>query len=64
MADGEKVVFLAFSNPKLEPESTSVSACAACRNKTFTVVHDGHDFPMMKCAACSQNIGRVGWADE
>jgi len=58
----ENVVFLAFDNPKAEPAEFSLSACSECRNKTFTVRHDVGEYPMMYCAACSQAIGRIGWA--
>ena len=60
----DKVVFLAFKNDNTQQEHISFSACAACKNKTFIVVHDGMEFPMMKCAACGQHIGRIRWASE
>lgn len=61
---GEKVIYLAFSNPRLEPDALSFTACRHCRNKTFTLRHDGGDFPLMCCAACGAHIGRVGWTDD
>lgn len=66
MSDGDKVVFLAFSNPNLkDDQDVHVSACTHCRNKTFLLSHDSHSgFPMVKCAACGAHIGRVGWADD
>jgi len=59
----ENVVFLAFSNPSLELGHRDLLACVTCRNKTFTVVFNGHDeFPMMQCPACGSHVGRIGWA--
>ncbi len=63
-----KVVFLAFSNPKPAKEridSIVLTGCAQCKNKTFTLVHDIPDyFPRLRCAACGQNMGRMGYAPE
>lgn len=64
MADGEKVIFLAFSNPAMEDGGVTYRGCASCHNKTFTVVHDrAEGFPMMRCACCGQDMGRIGWAE-
>ena len=61
----DRVVFLAFSNPDLEPDDTTMMACKHCRNKTFALAYDKHSgFPMMKCTACGQHMGRVGWASD
>lgn len=57
------VVFLAFSNPK-EPVENQVLACATCRNKTFTVNYGAPHFPALRCAACGEHMGRIGWANE
>jgi hypothetical protein len=64
--DKEKVVFLAFSNPTVKPETAfSVHACRLCRNKTFTLVcEEANTFPMLRCACCGQNMGRMGWTDD
>ena len=64
-AGAEKVVFLAFSNPDMVTNcGLDYRACAACRNKTFVVIHDRDDeFPMMRCACCQTNLGRIGWAE-
>lgn len=65
MSDGEKVVFLAFSNPKTEVGGVEYLACRTCRNKTFLAVYDpSSGYPTLKCACCSQNCGRAGWAPE
>ena len=60
----EKVVFLAYKGSNVTEEHMTVDACANCRNKTFLVIYDGQNFPLMKCAACGQHIGRIGFADE
>jgi DNA-directed RNA polymerase subunit RPC12/RpoP len=61
----EKVVFLAFSNPKMDDGTLTLRACATCKNKTFLVVHDmTSGFPALRCAACSSHLGRIGWASE
>lgn len=62
---GENVIFLAFSNPDLVEDDYSMLACKHCRNKTFTMSYDKHSgFPLMKCAACQQHMGRMGWASD
>lgn len=64
MSDDGKVIFLAFRNEKLSEREIGFAACVACRNKTFLMIHDEHDYPLIKCAACGDRIGRVGWAGE
>jgi hypothetical protein len=66
MTDDSKVVFLAFSNPvKTLTESITFTACKSCRNKTFTLIHDADStFPRLNCAACGQNMGRMGYAPD
>lgn len=59
-----EVVFLKFTSDKIQPDGLTFMACSWCRNKTFTVVYQDDKFPMMKCAACGNNLGRMGWADE
>lgn len=59
----ENVVFLSFKGSKLDDEAVTFSACSNCKNKTFMVIYDGNDYPMMKCAACGMHLGRIGWAD-
>lgn len=64
MSEG-KVVHLHFASPRTEPDTMAFVACRACRNKTFTLTEDRvGDFPLMRCAACGQHIGRVGWAHD
>jgi len=61
----DKVVYLAFSSEKVEPEGRSFLACKACRNKTFTAIYEGEQtFPLMQCAACGCHIGKFGWAEQ
>jgi hypothetical protein len=63
MMSDEKVVFLKFKGSNVTDEHFTLTSCANCKNKTFTVTHDGEDYPLMKCAACGQHIGRIGWAE-
>lgn len=61
----DKVVFLAYSSDKVEAEGISVRACRRCMNKTFLMIDNGpEDWPMLRCAACGDNIGKVGWAHD
>lgn len=66
MRGDDKVVFLAFESPATtEPDTMAFIACAACRNKTYTLTDDRPGtFPLLRCAACGQHIGRMGWAPE
>lgn len=58
------VVFLAYSNEKVEPDGRDFLSCKVCRNKTFTAIYEGAEaFPLMQCAACGNHLGRFGWAD-
>ena len=60
----DRVVFLAFRNEKVtEDDRVSFVTCSACQNKTYTLVADGAEFPMLRCAACGAHIGRVGWTE-
>lgn len=61
----EKLVYLAFSSPKVQPDTITLGSCATCRNKTFTLLHDSEErAPMLRCAACGTHLGRMGWASE
>jgi len=63
--DGGKVIFLKFSNTEQIEDGMDFLACKHCRNKTFTHTYDrSGGFPLVKCAACGQHIGHVGWADD
>lgn len=63
MADN--VIHLKFRNPHTEDDMFAMLACSHCRNKTFTFHVDMPDhFPLMKCAACGQHMGRMGWAHD
>jgi len=60
MAD---VIHLAFRSPHAEPDTMAFIACKNCRNKTYTLIEDRvDDFPLLRCAACGQHMGRMGWA--
>ena len=61
----DKVVFLAFSNPNVQADARDLIACALCRNKAFSLVHQGAEkFPKLQCTACGQYVGAIGWAHE
>lgn len=58
-----EVVFLKFTSPHSEPDTMAFIACKVCHNKTYTLTEDRlSDFPLMRCAACGQHMGRMGWA--
>ena len=60
----EKVIFLAYDNPDVQPGEFNMLACADCRNKTFTARYEGEkQFPMLYCAACNRSLGAFGWAN-
>lgn len=59
----DNVIELKFRSPHVVDGSMAFIACAVCHNKTYTLVDDRPgDFPLMKCAACGQHMGRMGWA--
>lgn len=61
----DNVIHLAFRSPHVDDDSCAMMACKNCRNKTFLMLMDQMDtFPMMKCAACDQHIGRMGWTPD
>jgi hypothetical protein len=57
----DNVVYLAFDNPNVQPDGVHLGSCAACRNKTYKIVHDQHEYPLLQCAACGTHISRIGW---
>ena len=58
----DRVVFLAFKNPQLQPDMMTFICCAHCRNKTYTFTEDRVDGPpLVRCAACGKHLGRIGW---
>jgi hypothetical protein len=61
----DKVVFLQFRSPHVEDDMMAFLACSHCKNKTYTLTCDNKDdFPLMRCAACGQHMGRMGWAHD
>jgi hypothetical protein len=58
------VVFLAYNNDRLEESGPAMLACAICRNKAFSVLAPDDGFKILKCTACGQHLGRIGWAEE
>jgi surface antigen len=63
-AEKDNVVFLKFRGSEVQDDMMTFIACRHCRNKTYTLVVDGHDYPLMRCAACGNHIGRMGWAPD
>lgn len=65
MSDDGKVVFLKLRTTNQSEDMLALMACKHCRNKTFTHTEDiPGDFLLVRCAACGQHIGRVGWTEE
>lgn len=66
MSDDANVVFLAFSKPETaQPDTMAFIACRACHNKTYTLTEDRPGtFPLLRCCACGQHMGRIGWAPD
>jgi hypothetical protein len=63
MAD--TVVFLKFKSPHTEDDTMAFLSCVVCKNKTYTLTVDKvPGFPLMRCAARGQHMGRMGWADD
>lgn len=60
----DKVIFLAFDNPKVLDSNYNVLACAACKNKTYTCRTDLGKWPELYCASCQASIGAFGWAEQ
>lgn len=59
----EKIIFLAYENPKLKQEQF-IMACESCRNKTFVIKVSAREWPELYCAACGLMIGAMGWAHD
>lgn len=58
-----KVVYLGYVNPRAPRAGLELLGCLFCKNKTYVLVcTDG--FPIVRCAACGNNIGSMGWVDE
>lgn len=59
------VIELKFRSPHQVDDAMAFIACRVCRNKTYTLTDDRPgDFPLMRCAACGQHMGRMGWAHD
>jgi hypothetical protein len=61
----DNVIHLAFKSPHATEDTMAFLACGVCHNKTYTLTEDtpGY-FPLMRCAACGQHMGRMGWAHD
>ena len=58
----DNVVFAEFRSKETVGEGFEFVACQNCRNKTFVLVYEGIDKrALMKCAACGNHIGHVGF---
>lgn len=66
MSEENNVVELQFRSPHVvEDDGLVFLACKSCRNKTYTLVYDRvENFPLLKCAACGQAMGRMGWSHD
>lgn len=62
----DNVIFLKYKSPHMEPGEMAMLACIVCRNKTYTLTFDQVEggFPLMRCAACGNHAGRMGWAHD
>jgi hypothetical protein len=58
-----KVVYLGYDNPRARRGGMELLACLWCKNKTYVLIVT-ENFPMVRCAACGNNIGSAGWVDE
>ena len=63
--EAEKVIFLAYDNKNLREETVLLTGCSHCGNKTFLLRPDNEEdaYPVMSCAACGTQIGRIGWVE-
>lgn len=61
-----ELIHLQFKSPHVEDDLMAFLSCKTCSNKTFTLtdINPGVNFPLMRCAACGQHIGRMGWAHD
>jgi len=58
----DNVIHLKFVSPHCETDTMAFLSCRVCRNKTYTLTEDRPmDFPLLRCAACGQHMGRMGW---
>lgn len=65
MSDDNRVIHLQFKSPRAVEDTMAFHACSVCRNKTFTLTQDRvGDFPLLRCAACGQHMGRMGFAHD
>jgi hypothetical protein len=61
----DNVIHLSFRSPHVEGGEMMFLSCKYCHNKTYTMTYDRvDDFPLMRCAACGQHMGRMGWAHD
>ena len=59
------VIHLSFRSPLVQDDMMAFLSCKHCSNKTYTLTQDKPDgFPLMRCAACGQHMGRMGWAHD
>lgn len=57
-----EVIELKFKSPHVDVDTMCFHACRVCKNKTYTLTaDDASTFPLLRCAACGNHIGRMGW---
>ena len=59
----DNLIYLKFRNETQESEFIEIMACSICKNKTFTHTYINSEYPTVKCAACGNVCGQVGWVD-
>jgi hypothetical protein len=58
----ENVIRLDFRSKGVVEDERAMLACKTCRNKTFKLTYENpKNFPLLQCAACDEEIGRMGW---
>jgi hypothetical protein len=61
----DNVIKLEFKSPHMQEDFAAFLSChrKTCRNKTYTFTFDQPDggFPLVRCAACGNHAGRMGW---
>lgn len=61
----DNVIHLKFKSPHVVEGHMCFLACVVCRNKTYTLTYDNaNTMPLMRCAACGNHVGRMGWAHD
>ena len=59
----DNIIYLKFRNENQTSDTIEILSCVVCKNKTFTNTYINSDYPTVKCAACGNVCGNVGWVD-